>query len=106
VLVGGPGVDTLSSGTGVDRAVASDPDRDTIDCGDTPDEAIVSLRGEGTKTGSERILPVRTLSSSTRPGAPVGTLRLTPDALDVPAGGVARLRLTWTTRGAGATCAG
>ena len=69
VVVGGAGVDTISSGAGVDRVVASDGERDTIDCGgDAPDEALVASGGvEGSIAGCERVIPVRPPLSSTGP---------------------------------------
>jgi hypothetical protein len=88
VLVGGAGVDTLSSGAGVDRVVASDGDRDTIDCGlESPDEALVASSGvEGSIAGCEQVVRVRPPASST--GPLVGSLRLA----DAPG----EVRLTWT----------
>jgi hypothetical protein len=98
VIVGGAGVDTVSSGAGVDRVVASDADRDRIDCGgDAPDEALVASTGvEGSIAGCEQVIPVRPPLSNTRPGSSVGVLRLSPSTLDVAAGAVAHLRLHWT----------
>jgi hypothetical protein len=79
----------------VDRVVASDGDRDTIDCGaNAPDEALVSPGGESTIAGCENVVPVRGPATN-RPGPPIGTLRLAPAAARVPAGGIARLRLSW-----------
>jgi hypothetical protein len=96
VLVGGLGIDFLSSRGGVDRVVASDSDRDTIDCGaDAPDEALISLAGESSTTACERIVAVRPPASTTQPATPVGALRLAPKALHAKAGQVARLRLSW-----------
>jgi hypothetical protein len=93
VIVGGLGIDFMSGRAGVDRLVASDADRDTLDCGaDAPDEALVNPAGESSTTGCERIVVVRPPASST---GPVGRLRLTPRALRADAGQVARLRLSW-----------
>ncbi len=79
VIVGGLGIDFMSGRAGVDRLVASDADRDTLDCGaDTPDEAIVNPAGESSTTGCERIILFRPLVTST---GPVGSLTLTPKAL-------------------------
>ena len=71
VLVGGAGVDTLSSGAGVDRIIASDGDRDTIDCGgDSPDETLVSSGGvEGSIKSCERVIRVRPPVGTTGPRA-------------------------------------
>ena len=92
-IIGGPGIDFMSGRSGVDRLVASDADRDTLDCGaDAPDEAIVSLAGESSTTACERIVPFRPPASTT---GPVGILRLTPKALHAEAGQPARLRLSW-----------
>jgi hemolysin type calcium-binding protein len=94
-LVGGLGIDFLSGRGGVDRVVASDGDRDTIDCGpDVPDEALVSLAGESSITACERVLAVRT-ATTTQPGAPIGTLRLHPKALEASVGEPTRLRMSW-----------
>jgi hypothetical protein len=94
-LVGGRGIDFLSGWGGVDRLVASDGDRDTIDCGaDSPDEAFVSLAGESSITACERVVAVRTLST-TQTGTPVGILRLNPKALRASVGEPARLELSW-----------
>ena len=78
VLVGGAGVDTLSSGFGVDRVVASDGDRDKIDCGgDSPDEALVAGSGvEGSITGCENVVRARPPAGSTGPLA--GVLSVLP----------------------------
>jgi hypothetical protein len=91
VIVGGLGIDFMSGRAGVDRLVASDADRDTLDCGaDAPDEALVNPAGESSTTGCERIVLFRPPASST---GPVGSLSLMPKALH--AGEVARLRLSW-----------
>jgi RTX calcium-binding nonapeptide repeat (4 copies) len=93
VIVGGAGVDFMSGRAGVDRLVASDADRDTLDCGtDAPDEALVHPVGESSTTACERIVTVRPPASST---GPVGRLSLRPKALHAEAGEVARLRLSW-----------
>jgi hemolysin type calcium-binding protein len=93
VIVGGLGIDFMSGRAGVDRLVASDADRDTLDCGaDAPDEALVNPAGESSTTGCERIVLFRPPASGT---GPVGSLSLTPRALDAEAGEVARLRLSW-----------
>jgi hypothetical protein len=93
VIVGGPGIDFMSGRAGVDRLVASDADRDTLDCGaDTPDEALVNPAGESSTTACERIVTVRPPVSGT---GPVGSLSLRPKALHADAREVARLRLSW-----------
>jgi hypothetical protein len=93
VIVGGLGIDFMSGRAGVDRLVASDADRDTLDCGaDAPDEALVNPAGESSTTGCERIVTVRPPASGT---GPVGSLSLTPRALHAETGEVARLRLSW-----------
>jgi hypothetical protein len=93
LVVGGAGVDTISSGAGVDRVVASDGERDTIDCGaGSPDEALVASSGvEGSITGCESVVRVRPPASSTGPGSTVprvGSLALSAAGDDV--------RLSWT----------
>lgn len=96
VLVSGPGGDFLSGRGGADRLVAGDGDRDTVDCGSgNPDDALVSIAGERTISGCERVIPVRPPASVTQPGTPVGTLRLTPETLRAEVGTVARLGLRW-----------
>jgi hypothetical protein len=68
VLVSGAGGDFLASRGGADRVVASDADRDTVDCGTgTPDEALVSIAGERTISGCERVIPVRGGATTTGP---------------------------------------
>jgi hypothetical protein len=93
-LTGGPGFDTLSSGANVDRIIANDPDRDTIDCGGgSPDEVVASLIGERSIIACEKLFT----ASPPPPGGGglIGTLRLTPAALRVPAGEIAQMRLAW-----------
>jgi hypothetical protein len=68
VLVSGPGIDFLAGRGGADRLVAADGDRDTVDCGTgTPDEALVSIFGESSVSGCERVVPVRPPASVTQP---------------------------------------
>ena len=84
VLTGGAGIDTISGLGEVDRILAQDRDRDNIDCGSgAPDEALVSLIGEGSIIGCEKVLPVRTATNN---GGLVGTPRLMPAALRLSAG--------------------
>jgi hypothetical protein len=93
-LTGGPGFDTLSSGPNVDRIFANDVDRDTIDCGTgSPDEVIASLIGERSIIRCEKLFT----ASPPPPGGGglIGTPRLTPAALRVPAGEIAHMRLGW-----------
>ena len=93
-LTGGPGFDTLSSGANVDRIIANDLDRDTIDCGGgSPDEVVASLIGERSIIGCEKLFT----ASAPPPGGGglIGTLRLSPTALRVPAGEIAYMRLSW-----------
>jgi hypothetical protein len=93
-IVGGLGIDFMSGRGGVDRLVASDADRDTLDCGaDAPDEAIVNPAGESSTTACERIVPFRPPASNT--GRGVGSLNLTPKAVHAKAGRVTRLQLSW-----------
>jgi Ca2+-binding RTX toxin-like protein len=94
LVVGGPGIDFLSSRGEIDRIDARDSERDTLDCGaGAPDEALVSLGGESSTTGCERIVPSR--NNATSNSGLVGTLRLTPKSLRAKAGETARLRLSW-----------
>jgi hypothetical protein len=93
-LVGGAGVDTLSSGSNVDRIFANDTERDTIDCGGgSQDEVVASVIGERSIIGCEKLF---TASPPPRGGGGlIGTARLTPTALRVPAGEIAYVRLAW-----------
>ncbi len=94
VLVSGLGIDFLSSRGGIDRIVASDGDRDTVDCGTgAPDEALVSPFGESSISGCERVVPVRGGATATTPL--IGTLTLTPTMLSTRPGQPARLKLSW-----------
>lgn len=92
-LVGGAGLDTLSSGSNVDRIVANDTERDTIDCGEgSQDEVVASSIGERSIIRCEKLF---TASPPPPGGGLIGTARLTPTALRVPAGEIAQLRLAW-----------
>jgi hypothetical protein len=76
VIVSGPGGDFLASRGGADRVVASDGDRDTVDCGTgTPDEALVSIAGERSISGCERVIAVPPPASVTQPLTPTGAVR-------------------------------
>jgi hypothetical protein len=78
-LLGGDGGDTLLGGGGDDLLRTRDAFADTVGCGSGTDTAELDSR-DGFDSCENR---------------PVGVLRLTPKALRVETGKVARLRLSW-----------